>query len=270
MMRGVLVLLLLLGAGCGDTTGFIAGVSLDPRGNVVVAYAGHNLIRVVSPIDGTELREHRTGVRSPDDVAAGPNGELWWTSLFTGEVGYADASGKATILADPGIGVNAIALAPDGRLLVSQCFGGDDLLSLNPYVAGEPTRLWEDLGEECAINGMKFGRDGWLYGTQPPMGRVVRLNLADKTIEVLASGLSEQAYAVALTPEGEVFALDGRRVVRVLEGGAVEPFVELPNVGDNMVFSADGSELFVSTGADMRVLGFDRQGRQRVLLEGPP
>jgi sugar lactone lactonase YvrE len=269
-MRPLRLLLLLLAAGCGDPTGIITGVSRDPQGNLVVTYAGHNLIRVVSPVDGTELREQRTGVRSPDDAAAGPHGELWWTSLLSGEVGYADASGKATILADPGIGVNSIALAPDGRLLVGLCFGGNDLLGLDPYVPGEPTVLLKDLGQGCSLNGIEFGKDGWLYGTQPQMGRVVRVNLASGALEVLASGLSEQAYAVALTPEDEVFALDGKRVVRVLGSGAVETFVELPNGGDNMAFSADGSELFVSTSTDMRVLGFDRQGRQRVLLEGSP
>jgi sugar lactone lactonase YvrE len=270
MTRLAFAWLSLLLAGCGDLTANVNGVALDPQGNLVVAYGGYNLIRIVDPVEGRVLRDQTTGVRVPDDVEAGPNGALWWTSLLSGEVGYADAAGKAIILADVGAGVNPIALAPNGRLIVGRCDFGNDLYSLDPYTPSEPEIVFKDAGEGCGLNGMVFGRDGLLYGTQPTMGRVVRVNLESTTLEVLAEGLSHEAYALALHPDGTVYALDGKRVVRVLGGGAVETFVELPTRGDNLVFSADGSELFVSTGPDMRVLGYDRQGRERVLLEGSP
>jgi len=270
MSRVTWLVLALLATGCGESTGTINGITLDPAGNLVVAYGGFNLVCVVDPSDGRTLRTQETGVRVPDDVEAGPDGALWWTSLLSGEVGYANAAGEAIILADLGAGVNPIALAPDGRLIVARCNLGNDVYSLDPYTPSQPVMVFPDAGEGCGLNGMLFGADGWLYGAQPTMGRLVRVRLEDRTLEVLAEGLSPEAYAVALSPEGTVYAVDGRRVVRVGQGGTVETFVELPVGGDNLVFSADGSELFVSTGPDMRVLAYDRQGRERVLLQGPP
>jgi len=264
------VLLLLLA--CGAPTANVNGLAVDTDGNLVVAYGGYNRIRVLDPADGTVLRELNEGVRVPDDVEVRDDGTLWWTSLLSGEIGRADTNGDVTILADIGIGANPIALSPDGRLIVGRCglgFGAD-LYALDPDAPSEPEVVVAGLGEGCALNGMVFGADGWLYGAQPTQGRILRVDLGSGAVEVLAEGLGPESYAVALDPSGAVFALDGERVVSVVDG-AVETFVELPIRGDNLVFSADGAELFVSTGPDMRVLAYPSAGGEpRTVVEGLP
>ena len=260
---------------CGDVTANLNGLTVDARGDLVIAYGGYNLLRVVNPFTGEKVRDVTRGVRVPDDVevdATGASDAFWWTSLLSGEIGRSSGEGPAVVLADLGTGANSIALGPDGRLVVGRCgLGvGNDLFSLDPVTPGEPQVVFADVGMGCSLNGMRFGADGWLYGAQPTMGRVVRVLLDGKTLEVLADGLSSEAYAIALDSTGAVFALDGKRVVSVRDA-RVETFVELPVRGDNLVFSADGRELFVSTGPDMRVLAFDVVTReQRVVVSGPP
>jgi sugar lactone lactonase YvrE len=265
-------LLWALVAGCGDVTANLNGLTVDAKGDLVIAYGGYNLIRVVSPSTGVLVLDLTEGVRVPDDVEVDASGITWWTSLLSGEIGRSTGEGPAVVLADLGTGANSLALSPDGRLIVGRCgLGvGNDLFALDPTTPAEPQVIFKDVGVGCSLNGMVFGADGWLYGAQPTMGRVVRIQLEAQTLEVLADGLSDESYAVTLDPTGAVFALDGKRVVSVREGRA-ETFVELPVRGDNLVFSADGRELFVSTGPDMRVFAFDRASRERrTVVSGSP
>jgi hypothetical protein len=100
-----------------------------------------------------------------------------------------------------------------------------------PPVAAVPDAqmVFADVGIGCSLNGMRFGADGWLYGAQPTMGRVVRVRLDGQTLEVLADGLSSETYGVALDATGAVFALGGKRVARRSEqiagGRALAPCV---------------------------------------------
>lgn len=265
--------LVLLGAliGCGDVTANLNGVTVDGRGDLVLAYGGFNLIRVVNPVTGERVRDVTKGVRVPDDVEV--DGDVtWWTSLLSGEIGRSTGDGPAVVLADLGTGANSIALGPDGRLVVGRCgLGvGNDLFSLDPVTPSEPQVVFRDVGVGCSLNGMLFGADGWLYGAEPTMGRVVRVKLDAQSLEVLAEGLSSESYAVTLDATGVVFALDGKRVVTIADGRA-ETFVELPVRGDNLVFSRDGRELFVSTGPDLRVFAFDRATKERrTVVAGSP
>jgi sugar lactone lactonase YvrE len=267
----LLVLLASL-SGCGDATANLNGITVDSNGDLVIAYGGYNLVRTVHPTTGARVRDVTRGVRVPDDVEVDANGTLWWTSLLSGEIGRSTGEGPAVVLADLGSGANAIALSPDGRLIVGRCgLGvGNDLFAIDPNQPSEPQVVFRDVGDGCSLNGMLFGADGWLYGAQPTMGRVVRVKLEGPVLEVLADGLSSETYAATLDSSGAVFALDGKRVISVRDG-TVETFVELPVRGDNLVFSADGRELFVSTGPDMRVFAFDRTTRERrTVVSGSP
>ncbi|MCU0696557.1 MAG: hypothetical protein MUC96_08520 [Myxococcaceae bacterium] len=272
----VLRMLIVLGlSACGSSTANVNGLAVTREGQLVIAYGGFNLIRVVDPATGARVRDVTTGVRVPDDVEVDPAGlddAIWWTSLLSGEVGRSSGDGPAVILADLGTGANALALSPERELIVGRCgLGiGNDLFALSPTSVSEPRTVFADVGTGCSLNGMLFGADGWLYGAQPTMGRVVRVQLDGRTLEVLADGLGPESYAVALDPRGAVFALDGARVVSIA-GGKAETFVELPVRGDNLVFSRDGRELYVSMGPDLRVFAFDVETKaRRTIVSGNP
>jgi sugar lactone lactonase YvrE len=269
--RTTLAFLVVGAGGCGDFSPTTNGIALNSDGQLVVAFGGLNVVRVIDPDDGAVVSELSRGVRVPDDVEVDARGVTWWTGLLSGEIGRSDGTGDAVILADLGTGANSLALSPAGELVVGRCglgFGGE-LFALDPDAPSEPRLLAEGLGQGCALNGMVFGSDGLLYGAQPGDGRVVRLDVATGALEVLADGLSEEAYAVALDPAGNVFALDGERVVRV-ENGVAATFVELPVSGDNLVFGPDGVELFVTTGPNAGILAFDAvTGASRVVFDTP-
>lgn len=264
------VALIAIVAGCGDFSPTTNGIALNSDGHLVVAFGGLNVVRVIDPNDGVVLSELRRGVRVPDDVEVDA-GVTWWTGLLSGEIGRSDGDGDAIVLADIGTGANSLTLSPNGELLVGRCglgFGGE-LFALDPDVPSEPRLVAENLGQGCSLNGMVFGSDGRLYGAQPNDGRVVRLDVATGSVEVLADGLSDEAYAVALDPAGNVFALDGERVVRIADGVA-DTFVELPVSGDNLVFGPLGAELFVTTGPNAGILAFDAvTGASRVVFDTP-
>ena len=113
------------------------------------------------------------GVESPDDVAFGPDGSLYWTSLLTGTVGRISPDGVKTEQF-VGPGANAITFSDDGRLFVALDFLGDALYELDPSLSNPIHLVAENFG---FLNAMDFGPDGYLYGPIWTQGKVVRINV---------------------------------------------------------------------------------------------
>jgi len=212
------------------------------------------------------------GFGCADDVTVGPDGSLYWTDLFEGQVGRRAPDGTVSRL-DVAPAMNPITFDAEGRLFVAQSFipMGDALWEIDPqFRADHPPRLVWDPGDGFPflqqLNGFDFGPDGLLYSPQPYLGRVVRLDVDAATImpQVVAEGLP-MPTAVKFDSRGRLFAATGAGVMRVdVASGATTLVADIPNGLDNLAFDAR-DRLFCTGGGASAVYQVLPSGVPRVL-----
>ena len=122
------------------------------------------------------------GYGCADDVTMGPDGSLYWTDIFEGQVGrrragrYRHAAGRRTRHEPDHVQRGREAL----RRPVVHARGRRALRVAPAFSPGHPPRLVWDPGDGYPylqqLNGFDFGPDGLLYAPQPYLGRVVRLD----------------------------------------------------------------------------------------------
>ena len=243
------------------------GLMFDNQDRLYVASVGGNEIVVMDPKNGKILDRIGLdrGVYSPDDLAFGPDGSLYWASILEGQVGRLAPDGSVTTQ-PVAAGTNPITVSRDGRIFVGLCFLGDGLFEIDPALQHPPKALTKTAG---MLNGFDFGPDGLLYAPVYFEGKVVRMNVNATTVayETVGTGFEvpsalkfdSRGYLHGLSQlSGEVWSLDpasGRKTV----------LAHLPPGIDNLAFDSrgrlyvshanDGSIFEVLLGAPRRVSG---------------
>ena len=87
------------------------------------------------------------GVETPDDVTFGPPGstyenDIFWTALFTGEVGRLTPDGTKITAGQVFPGVNPITFSDDGRLFVAHDFFGFSVSTRSTRTASTHRSSW--------------------------------------------------------------------------------------------------------------------------------
>lgn len=192
------------------------------------------------------------GVEGPDDLAFGPDGSLYWTSILTGEVGRLSPDGvkNSQFVAQ---GVNPITFSDDGRLFLALDFSGDALYELDPELKDPPRLIAENFGQ---INGFDFGPDGFLYGPIWTQGKVGRIDVdADSfNIETVSEGFFPAA--VKFDSKGRLHTIDfaSGEVLRIdTKSGKREVIATLSPGLDNLAFDSR-DRLFVSNSQDGSII----------------
>ena len=253
------------------------GLAVDHAGRLLVASVWGQQITAVDRSTGRILQRYGPvvdGVQlgTPDDVAVGPDGSIYYTDIMGGNVGRISADGHLTKQPVATFN-NPIAFDAKGRLFVAQAFQGDCLYEVDPALVKPPTRILCGSGEEGfpeQLNGFDFGPDGMLYAPRPALRQIVRIDIATRTVTVVASDLDGNPSSVEFDAAGHLYASLGQGpVVRVdIETGAVANVTTLPFGLDNMAFDSRG-RLYVSNSDDGHV---DRvlpaTGSRRQLLKG--
>jgi sugar lactone lactonase YvrE len=239
------------------------GLAFDAQGRLYVASVLGREIVVLDAASGAVLDRigRERGVDDPDDVTFGPDGSLYWTAIFDGEVGRLTPTGVSSRMF-VGVGANSIAFSRDGRLFIGLVFLGDRFLEVDPEFEGEPRLVLEGLW----VNGTDWGSDGALYGSLWGEGAVARIDVDAGTIERVVQGLGVPA-AVAFDAGGRLHVLDALRgeVVRLdASGGGRSVLARLSPALDNLAFSPSGG-LFVSNYADGSVVEVLPGGATRVV-----
>jgi sugar lactone lactonase YvrE len=246
------------------------GIRFDSAGLLYIANCFGNEIVVMNPSNGKILNTlgAEKGVISPDDLAFGPDGSLYWTSLFTGYVGRLSPNGSVKTQFVK-LGVNPITFTPGGRLFVGLCFLGDGLFELDPALDSPPVEKTKNPG---MLNGFDFGPDGLLYSPLPLEGRVVRMNVNTDPVayETILDGQPAPA-AVKFDPQelylyghnqtsGEVWRLDPATKVK-------ETVSYVTPGTDNLAFNPHG-RLFVSHAHDGTIFEILPSGHPRTVSRG--
>jgi sugar lactone lactonase YvrE len=243
------------------------GVMFDASDRLHISSAAGREIIVMDPETGEILDRlgPDVGVESPDDLAFGPDGSLYWTALLAGEVGRLSPDGVTT--SQPvALGVNPITFSDDGRLFVALDFLGDALYELDPDLVDPPRLIAENLG---FLNGMDWGPDGFLYGPLWLKGEVVRIDVDTGTITTVADGFGVPT-AVKFDSQGRLYVGDHLRgeILRLdTETGSKEVIATgLPGL-DNIAFDSH-DRLFVANAQDGSILEVLPNGTMRTVSAG--
>jgi len=254
------------------------GLGIDPQGRLVVASVVGSELVTLKPQNGKILGRlgFNDGVDGPDDLAFGPDGSVYWTSLFSGYIGRRDPDGTVSSqFVAPG--VNPITFSDDGRLFTALDFLGDALYELDPDLQAPPRLITKNLG---FLNGMDVGPDGRLYGPIWTQGRVVSIDPDSCTnavapwtecdIQEEANGFFAPA-AVKFDSYGRLHVIDQKgKVTRInLTTGARKVLITLEPGLDNLVLD-DCDRLYVSSFAEGSVVEVRPNGTARKLIGGGP
>ncbi|MCK5377966.1 MAG: hypothetical protein KAJ78_01130 [Acidobacteria bacterium] len=250
------------------------GLAFDTQDRLHIASVIGREIIVMDPGTGEILDRlgPDDGVETPDDITFGPLGsvyqdDIFWTAIFTGEVGRLAPDGTKTTVGQVFPGVNPITFSDENRLFVAHdFFGYAGLYEIDPDGSNPPILLDPNFYN---LNAFDFGPDGLLYG---PIyqEKILKIDVDSGPPPLWSEDILNpfSSAAVKFDSHGRLFALNNDRVVQIdPETGAVE---EVAHVGpdlDNLAFDSRGN-LFVSSfvhGTIYRVLP---SGRARVLSRG--
>lgn len=242
------------------------GIVFDENDRLYVGSVGGRQIVKMDPNSGRILARFGPdrGFEGADDVALGPDGAIYYTALFTGEVGRIDPDGSHSTVANLPLGVNPITFSDDGRLFVGLAFFGDALYEVD--VAGvDPPRL---INEGLGLNGFDWW-DGCLYAPQMYAGTALRIDVETGASAVVAGGFAFPT-AVDFDPAGRMYVLDSGagEVVRVdPDTGDKTVVATLGGDPDNMAFDSRG-RLFVSDNSAGSIVQVLRNGGIRPVSPG--
>jgi sugar lactone lactonase YvrE len=253
------------------------GLAVDHAGRLLVASVWGQQLVAVDRSTGKVLQRYGPMVGdqqlgTPDDVAIAPDGSIYYTDILGGMVGRISTDGHLTKQAVAPF-ANPIAFDAQGRLFVGQALQGDCLYEVDPALVAAPTKILCGSGAPGypdQLNGFDFGPDGKLYAPQPALARIVRIDVATKTMTVVADDLGGNPTSVEFNAKGQLFADLGQGpIVRVdTTTGAVTKITTLPPELDNMAFDASG-RLYVSSSNTGRVDRVNtKTGSHRQLVKG--
>jgi sugar lactone lactonase YvrE len=260
------------------------GINFGPDGNLYIASFLPQEIIVMNKQNGKIIKRIGSdkGVISPDDLAFGPDGSLYWTDINIGEVGRMTPEGVVTKqFVAPG--VNPITFSEDGRLFVGLCFLGDGLYELDPDLLAPPRPVIISTPENPFplgfLNAFDFGADGMLYGPIFAGGIVVKVDIdrpgppstspyTDGTVTVVSVGLTVPVAAKfdskgvlhVLDQSGEVFKVNTLTGEKTL-------LTKIQQGLDNLAFDSNGS-LFISNADFGSIVEILPSGQPRTVSKG--
>lgn len=158
----------------------------------------------------------------PERIAAGPDGNLWFTEYGTGSVGRITTAGGVTeYTTGRTFGAFAITAGPDGNLWFANADYGD-VGTITP--AGELTEHVLAGGE---IADIAAGPDGNLWFTRPVAGQIATITPAGEvTVVATFADFRASAYSIAAGPDGNMWFTmpSANRVGKVTTAGAVTEY----------------------------------------------
>ena len=238
---------------------------LEVRGDTIwVAALNSDQVLQIDRETGAILTRVETPGSSPDDVAVGPDGAVYWTGFGDGSVGRI-TGGISETIANVGAGANPIGFTDDGELIVGRAVTADGLYRV-PLDGGEPEVIASAVGDMNAFVIDENDVVGPVGGVLGP-GGVNAVDLTTREVSELGKGFPAGVTASALDVDGEVILLSPNGQVWRFDdvAGTVEPALNLPpGIYDNLDIAPDGT-LYVTSFTEPLIVVVDATGTQRTL-----
>lgn len=167
---------------------------------------------------------------TPLGIAAGADGNVWFTEIVGSRFGRVTPAGKVTDFST-GSGIStgsepwSIAAGPDGNLWFAEQ-AGNRVGRIVPSLASA-TEFSNGIGPQAGIRGITGGPDGNVWFTEDGGNRIGRITPAGVVTE-MSAGVSPGArpQAIASGPDGNLWftEMSGNRIGRITPAGVVLEF----------------------------------------------
>lgn len=244
------------------------GLAIDKDDHLVIAAINPKAVLVMDTDTGKILEKHTHPlITGPDDVSIAKDGSIYYTDIFSGNIGRIAPTGEVSLVANLGPWVNSIRLSPDEtKLYVGHCIGDDRLTEID-LQTGEIRIVAENVGWP---NSMSFGPDGRLYSPLNMRGEVVRWDLG--------TGEREVVFRVPTPPSSIKFDSKGRMLVTEFITGRLTRYdpnrSEKTIIAENLALGLDNvaidstGRMFIASNHSGDVMEVYEDGRTREL--SPP
>lgn len=245
----------------------VHGLAVDGKGNLLASNLLGQSVHAVNLSTGAVSTLVGPPLGGADDVALGPDGSIYWTGYFSGQLMRRTPDGKTRVIARNLPGLNSLAFRGDGRFYVTQLGRGDALWEVDPTGRKPPRKVIDAPGY---LNGFEFGPDDRLYGPLILKGQIARVDVDTGLIEKVAEGFTVPVAVNFDARRENLYVVDAAtgELVRVrLPSGAKEVVANLPTGLDNLAVGPD-DQVYVSNMVDndIRVVN-PADGSVRLLVE---
>lgn len=210
------------------------GLAIDNDNHLVIASIESQAVFVMDTDTGKILKTYKDRlITGPDDVSVAKDGSIYYTDIFSGNVGKISPDGKVTLIANLGPWVNSLRLNPNDetKLYVGHCIGDDRLTEID-LKTGKIRIVAEKVGWP---NSSSFGPDGNYYSPLNMRGEVIRWNLQ--------TGAREVVFRIPTPPSSVKFDSQGRMLVTEFVTGTVNrtdlKTKETKVIGKNLTMGLD-------------------------------
>jgi len=202
-------------------------------------------VTVLPPAGPTPVREFPTG-SATSGIAAGPDGNLWFTEFNGNTIGRITPAGEITRYPVPTGGgkPDGIAAGPDGNLWFAE-YGGDKIGRITP--AGQITE-YPVATANSDPSGIAIGPDGNLWLTEPGAGQIGRITPAGQITEYPVPTPGSQPYRIAAGPDGNLWFTEpgAGQIGRITPAGHVTEYAAAtgPSSPNEITAGPDGNLWF--------------------------
>ncbi len=187
-----------------------------------------------------------TADSEPEGIAAGPDGNLWFTEQFANQIGRITPAGVITEFPVPTAGSvpESIAVGPDGNLWFAELVAGQIGRITTAGVITEfpiPTANSEP-------EGIATGPDGNLWFTEAAGNKIARMTTAGVITEFPVPTVNSRPEGITGGPDGNVWFTEqvGNKIGRITTAGVITEFPIPTPASDpwNITLGPDGNLWF--------------------------
>ena len=210
------------------------------------AVAGHQLD--ASPGRITEF-PIPTVDSQPPEIAAGPDGNLWFTEQRTNKIGRITRAGAITEFDVPhGCCVGGIAAGPDGNLWFTE--GGSLVGGIGRITPAGAISEFTLPSGRYAVD-ITAGPDGNLWFAESPGNRIGRITPSGTLTEFPIPTPNGHPWGIAAGPDGALWftEIDGNKIGRITLAGEISEFaIPTTNSGPSGIAAGPDGNVWFSEG----------------------